>query len=130
MATWTEVEGFIRNNYKLEKDEGDFFQMLFELDNDRSQIVFVQKFTTGGSGNVWIQISSPVGVIKQSDLNKALEVLNDKVCGGLVKIGEKHFVRHCLPIEDLSSAEFDTPLRIVISVADDLEKQFVGGDEH
>jgi len=43
MATWKQIKDFIRNNYKLQEDEGDFFQMLFELEGDRSQTIFIQK---------------------------------------------------------------------------------------
>ncbi|GBU26766.1 hypothetical protein R84B8_00278 [Treponema sp. R8-4-B8] len=128
MASWDQVKNFIRSNYKVQNDEGDFFKMVFDLSNDRTQMVFVQKVQTKQNG-IWIQISSPVGIIGQEKMNKALETLNDKVCGGLVKIGDKHFVRHCMPIDDMSLDEFAVPLTFITSSADDLEKKFVGGDE-
>jgi len=128
MASWDQVKNFIKGNYKVQSDEGDFFKMVFELGNDRTQMVFVQKIDTTKNG-IWIQMSSPVGIIKQEKINKVLEVLNDKVCGGLVKIGDKHFIRHCLPIDSMSLDEFSVPLSFITSSADDLEKKFVGGDE-
>jgi len=129
MATWENVKEFVRDKYRLQEDEGDFFSMVFDMGDDRSQIVFIQKFETGNSG-VWAQISSPVGVIPQDKMDAALTMLNDKICGGLVKIGNRHFVRHCLPIADLSVEEFTDPLFFTTSSADDLEKVFVGGDKN
>jgi len=128
MATWDDVKGFIRSKYKLKEDEGDFFSLVFDFSDSRSQLVFIQKFTIKNGSVCWAQISSPVGIIPQNNINKALEMLNDKVCGGLVKIGEKHFVRHCMPIADLAAEELTDPLGFVTASADELEKAFVGGD--
>ncbi len=129
MASWVDVKGFIRNNYKLQDDEGDCFKIVFNLGSSRSQVVFIQKIKTR-AGDIWIQISSPVGIIEQENIDDALEYLNENICGGMVKIGHRHFVRHCLPIEDLSSDEFDVPLRVVTMAADELEQKFVGGDRN
>jgi len=129
MATWEDVKGFIRSNYKLQKDDGDYFKMVFDVTDTRSQLIFIQKFTTKNE-NVWMQISSPVGVISSNNLNKALELLNDTVCGGLVKIGEKHFVRHCMPIADLSAEELTDPIHFIVNSADELEAKFVGDDKN
>jgi len=128
MASWDQVKNFIRGNYKVQDDDGDFFRMIFDLGNNRTQMVFVQKVITKKDG-IWIQLSSPVGIIKQEKINKVLEALNDKVCGGLVKIGDKHFIRHCIPIDHMSLDEFAVPLNFITSSADDLEEKFVGGDE-
>jgi hypothetical protein len=128
MASWEQVKNFIRGNYKVQNDEGDLFRMVFDLGNDRTQLVFVQKIINKNN-SIWVQISSPVGIIKQEKINKALEMLNDKPCGGLVKIGDKHFIRHCMPIDDMSLDEFSVPLNFITNAADELEQKFVGGDE-
>ena len=129
MATWKEIKDFIRNNYNLQKDEGDFFQMTFEIDENRSQLVFVQK-TKSQSGDIWIQIASPIGLIEDDEINDALEMLNDAMCGGMVKMGERHFVRHCMPIDELSPDQFIKSMNIIVGVADDMEKRFIGGDDN
>ena len=128
MVTWEEVKDFIRSNYKLQSDEGDFFSLVFELDNDRSQLVIIRKDQTP-NGDIWIQMASPVGIIEQDKLNDALEMLDGMICGGLIKSGEKYFVRHCMPIGDISPEEFATPLYFISGIADDLEQRFIGGDE-
>jgi hypothetical protein len=129
MATWKQIKDFIRSNYKSQKDEGDFFQMTFELEGDRSQVVFIQK-TKSQNGSLWIQISSPVGLIEDDEINDALEMLNDKMCGGMVKIGECHFIRECMSIDDLSPEQFVSIMEIIVGVADEMEERFIGNDEN
>jgi hypothetical protein len=129
MATWKQIKDFIRNNYKLQEDEGDFFQMTFELEDNRSQVVFIQK-TKSQNGAIWIQLSSPVGLIEDDEINDALEMLNDKICGGMVKIAERHFIRECMSIDDLSPEQFVSIMEIIVGVADEMEERFVGNDEN
>jgi hypothetical protein len=129
MATWKQIKDFIRSNYSLQEDEGDFFQMTFELDDDRSQVVFIQK-TKSQNGSVWLQMSSPIGLIEDDEINDALEMLNDKMCGGMVKIGERHFIRECLPVDDLSPEQFVAVMEIIIGVADEMEERFIGSDDN
>ena len=129
MANWNGVRDFIKGKYTVAKDDGDYLAMVFNTTDGRDQLVSVKKIQTG-QGEVWVQISSPVGYIPIKYMDDALELLDNKMCGGLVKIGDKHFVRHCMPVADLSTEELDDPLHIVINVADELEKKFVGGDEN
>jgi hypothetical protein len=129
MATWKQVKDFIRGNYELQEDEGDFFKMTFGLENNRSQVACIQK-TKSQNGSIWMQISSPIGVIEDDEVNDALEMLNDKICGGMVKIGERHFIRACLPVDDLSPEQFVTIMEIVVGIADEMEERFIGTDEN
>jgi hypothetical protein len=129
MATWKQIKDFIRNNYKLQEDEGDFFQMTFDIDDNRSQLIFIQKMKSQ-NGAIWLQMSSPIGLIEDDEINDALEMLNEKICGGMVKIGEKHFIRECLPIDDLSPEQFVAIMEIVLGVADEMEERFIGSDDN
>jgi hypothetical protein len=129
MATWKQIKDFIRSNYKLQEDDGDFFQMTFDIDDNRSQVVFIQKVKSQ-SGAIWLQMSSPIGLIEDDEINDALEMLNEKICGGMVKIAEKHFIRECLPIDDLSPEQFVAIMEIVIGVADEMEERFIGSDDN
>jgi hypothetical protein len=76
------------------------------------------------------RVNRYVGEISLDSLNDALENLDDALCGGLVKIGEKHFVRHNLQLDDLSVEEFTVPLMVVTNKADELESRYVGGDKY
>ncbi|MCS5699337.1 hypothetical protein NZK32_09830 [Cyanobium sp. FGCU-52] len=130
MATWRDLQAFIRSNYKISEDTDDFFIILFELGNLRSQLAFIQLVKGNSGATEWVQISSPVGDIPLENINDALERLDDKLCGGLVKIGTRHFVRHNLQLDDLSIDEFVVPLKVVVSSADELEGAFIGGDDN
>jgi hypothetical protein len=129
MATWEQLKTFVKSNYKMQKEEADYFNMVFDLGDNRSQLVNVTKAQTK-QGDVWVQIYSPVGVIRQDKLNNALEDIDSVVCGGLVKVGDKHFVRHGMLIEDMSAEEFNVPLLLITAVADSLEEKYVGGDKN
>ena len=127
MATWEQLKDFVKSSYKIQKEEEDYFIMVFDLANNRSQLVTVGKNHTQ-NGDVWVQICSPVGVIRQDKLNNALEDIQNAICGGLVKAGDSHFVRHCMLIEDMSADEFSVPLILITAIADTLEEKYVGGD--
>jgi len=127
MATWVEVKEFIKSNYKVQKEEDGMVVLVQEFTDGRSQLVYV--FRKEHNGVIWADISSPVGTISAGDLNSALESLDNATCGGLVKIGDFHAVRHCMPIADLSSDELNGPLKLVAGAADTLEEKFVGGDK-
>jgi len=129
MATWEQVKEFVNKNFKIQKDGGDSFNIVFDLGDNRSQLVNVSKAQTK-NGDVWVQIYSPVGTIRQDKLNNALEDVDSAICGGLVKLGDKHFVRHCMLIEDMSADEFSVPLLLITAIADSLEEKYVGGDQN
>jgi hypothetical protein len=129
MATWEQLKNFVKSNYKMQREESDSFNMVFDLGDNRSQLVNVTKAQTK-NGDVWVQIYSPVGTIRQDKLNNALEDIEGAICGGLVKMGDKHLVRHCMLIEDMSAEEFNVPLLLITAIADSLEEKYVGGDQN
>jgi len=126
MANWNEVKGFLKSNYTVQKEEENLVVLLQEFSDGRSQLIYVIK--TDRKGEIWAEISSPVGTLKAGDINTALEMLTNATCGGLVKVGDYHAVRHCMPIADLSNEEIDGPIKLVAGAADTLEEKFIGGD--
>jgi hypothetical protein len=128
MATWKEVKDFIRGKYTLQTDDGDFFTFVYNEGNNRTQLVMITK-KTSNSGEIWAEMLSPIGVIERDELNDAMEDLKVFMCGGLIKTGERHYVRHCASIDDMSASELVRPLEIISSAADELEQKYVGGDK-
>jgi hypothetical protein len=128
MATWKEVKDFIRSKYTLQSDDGDYFSFVYKEANGRTQLVSISK-KTSNAGAIWAEMLSPVGVIERDELNDAMEDLYVWMCGGLIKTGERHFVRHCACIDDMSADELVKPLGIISSAADELEQKYVGGDK-
>jgi hypothetical protein len=126
MANWNEVKSFLTSGLNAKEANSGVLTMTISYTDGRSQLVVV-----GGrvfKDAQWIDISSPVGTLSAGNINVALEVLANATCGGLVKIGDTHAVRHCIPIADVSNDELIGPLKIVAEVADLLEEKLVGGD--
>jgi hypothetical protein len=105
-------------------------KLVFELPGLRTQVVLVWHLTLAGSGEEWIQIESPIGEVASIDLGAALDRVGGTVCGGLAKFGTLLTFRHSVPLGDLSIAEFESPLLLVTSTADNLEQALVGGDQY
>jgi hypothetical protein len=127
MANWIGVKSFLKQNYANVKDEGNQVIFTVSWNDGRSQVVFADMHVDS-AGAEWVSLESPVGVISPSYLNAALEFINGYFCGGLVKIGDTHYVRHAAPVADISERELLAPLKQISTVADETEKRFVGGD--
>jgi len=127
MATWKEVKTYLKNNYDVKKDEEGYVQLLQAFNDGRDQLVFV--FQKEYKGAEWIEIASLIGTLRPSELNTALEIIDKRTCGGLTKIGDKHAIRHCMPIADLSNEEIDGPILLVAGVADSIEEKILGVDD-
>lgn len=121
------MRSFILQKYQIQDDNDESLTIVFSWEDGRSQMVVISSIESK-SGMPWIEIKSPVGVIPTSLLNDALDSLFGKVCGGLIKVGDRCWVRHSMPIGDTSEEEFVFPLNVVATSADDLEERLVGGD--
>jgi hypothetical protein len=130
MATWSELKSYVHNTYKVSDEDENMLKLVFELPGLRTQVVLVWHLTLSGSGEEWIQIESPIGEVASVDLGAALDRVGSTVCGGLAKFGTLLTFRHSVPLGDLSIAEFESPLRLVTSTADNLEQALVGGDQY
>jgi hypothetical protein len=127
MASWDDVKGFLKSNFNVTKDDGGTVTIEQKFSDGRSQLLFVRRLTA--SDVVWADIASPVGTIEPGKMDAALAFLEEKSpCGGLVKIGQYHSVRHSVPIADLSGEEIAFPLRALAAAADTLEEHLIGGD--
>lgn len=129
MASWQELKGHIASNYKIADDQGSFLKLIFGVNGDRSQVVFVHHISNN-SGEQWAAVESPIGPVAKVSLPDALEAISETVCGGLSRIGDLLTVRDSFPLANLDINEFEAPLHHVIGIADGLEAQFAGGDEY
>jgi len=129
MASWADVQAFIEKAYSVKKKDGDLWTGTINYDDGRSQVVGFQKKVTQ-SGKIWLTIDSPVGEIASKDaLDRAHEFLFNGACGGLVKADKVYFIRHGMPIDDISADEIESPVATLCAVADLLEEKLVGGDK-
>jgi hypothetical protein len=128
MVNWDTLKDFIKKNYQAKNDDGKSINIEQAFESGRTQLVNVSKHEI--DDKVWVHILSRVGTIAADKLNEALELLYKQRIGGLVQVNGKHFVRHCIPIDDLSTEEFDKPMRHVAAVADALEEKYIGTDRN
>ena len=127
MATWNDVKNFLKNSHDAkEVYNGDGVSLEIEYTDGRSQMVIVQKWEV--KGIEWVDIKSPIGTLSPGNINTAMEFINTTACGGIVKAGDTHAVRHCMPIADLSNDELLAPLSSVAQSADIIEEKLIGGD--
>ena len=130
MATWKQVRDYVESNYKYDYDEeGDFFKLIFDVGDDRTQVVFIQRLKNQ-KGTSWVEVSSPIGEIDKADIFDFLEELEETVCGGAIKRGDYIFIRNAILLDSIDSDSLDSALARIASIADDLENKYVGGDDN
>jgi hypothetical protein len=129
MATWSDLKAYIHNRYKVANETEDMLRLIFETGNLREQVVVISRVVLPANGTEWVQISSAIGEVDKVDLAALVRKVGNTVVGGLATAGDSIVTfRHSLPLADLSIAEFEQPLHLVIGTADLLEQQFTGGD--
>lgn len=121
MATKQDAINYLIENYELEDLGDDSFKMLFNLDEGRSQLVFVGVF------DEIMTIDSPFATTDDINANIAFKLGEDSILG-IKKFGETYALRHIVPLEDVDASEIDLGLGFTARAADALEAQ-VGGDK-
>ena len=128
MASWDDLGSFVRVRYEIMRQrEGELW---FNLPtSERTQIVAV-RLVTGEDHHPWAQITSPVGRLGQVDLTRAIQMAAAPVTGGLVAENDLVLFRHSIPLGDTALDGFDRAFRLVVDVADRMEHELTGADQH
>jgi len=125
MATWQELRGYIASNYRLSEDDGTSLTLVLDVGEGRTQSVFVSYIDVWGQ----VLIESPFAEVAKCDLTILRSILADTLVG--IRSNDTHLLTsHQTPIDYLQPEEFEVPLHLSVSVADDLEKRYFGGDEY
>ena len=128
MATWSDLVTFIRTEYRVTRLEPDEVRVEVEFDDDRRQIVIMQREVLD-KREEWVQIASPCGKVNDVNLLALLDHLGSTaVVGGAVIMGDYVVLRHSLPLSNLDINEFVDPMELIAGTADELEEIFTGGD--
>ncbi|MCX6463866.1 MAG: hypothetical protein NTW05_09770 [Pseudonocardiales bacterium] len=129
MADWDDLLSFVRVRYEITRQRDG--ELLFRLPTtgDRTQTVAVRR-VTGEDGHPWAQITSAVGRVERLDLTRTLELAATSVTGGVVVSDGLVLFRHAVPLLDTALDGFDRSFRLVVDVADRLEHELTGADEH
>ncbi|OXM73618.1 MULTISPECIES: hypothetical protein [Amycolatopsis] len=135
MTTWRDLATFIRQQYKVIRDEPDELRIRVRFQSDpeeeeRTQIVVIAREVLDRRDE-WIQIATPFARVDEVDVVGVLaEVGHTTVVGGVVVMGEYLVLRHSLPLANLDINEFVDPLALVTSSAELLEEQLTGRDDY
>lgn len=130
MATWTDLVGYLRTNYKIAQDKDDYLHLIFNVGDERSQVVAVSKGTMQASDDEWAIITSQFGSAINGNLVAILKEASTYVVGGVVAHGDNLAIRHSVPLSRLDLNEFEEPFKLVLNMADLLEEKFFGGDDY
>jgi hypothetical protein len=129
VASWDDLMSYVRVRYEIMRQlEGELWFNLPTV-GDRTQLVVV-RLVTGEDDHPWAQITSPVGKAADIDLGRMLELAGEAVAGGAIVSDGVVLFRHAIPLDDTELNGFERPFRLVVSVADRLEHELTGADEH
>jgi hypothetical protein len=121
MATQAEVKSYITKNMSAELIDGDLYKVVYDLGNDRSQLVYAAVMEKVMS------VSSPFAKTEDVTPKQAIKAVEDYTFG-IGTLGDWYVVRHVVPLADLDESEIIVGLEIVAGVADELEEELIGGD--
>jgi len=151
VASWDDLVLYVRMRYEVMRQaEGELWFNLPTV-GERTQLVVVRRVTeparspippsteparsptplsTAEDGHLWAQIASPVCRVADVDLAHLLDLAGQSVVGGAVAVDGVVVFRHSVPLHDTGLAAFERPFRLVVEVADRLEEELTGADEH
>ena len=127
MPTWGEIQEYARSKYKLAKDEEHWLSLVFAYDNERRQLVRVKHFKAFDQD--WIEFASACCKNDEMSPAVALKKNNDYAVGGIALDGDVYIFKYTIPLTNLDIDEFELPLHVVASTADQIESQFAAQDK-
>ena len=130
MATWDDLARYVRSTYRVGDERPGMMTLVFDLGNERSQLVALYREVLYGGTEEWALIESPLAEVGAVSLQRVLEEVGNTVCGGAAARGQYVVLRHAVPLANLDVNEFERPLALVMTTADTLEAQLFGGDKY
>lgn len=129
MTTWADVHAYLRSKYTIADEGQGYLALNFVTEGDRTQRVLVD-FELGRNNAEWICISSGIGKVGEVDLEKALEIVNNRIFGAIGRRGDVYIVKHSAPLADMNGPELETPMLLAVNVADEIEAALGLGDTY
>jgi len=130
MATYKQFEAFVKKNLKViqpEKAPKGFMALNYAMPNDRSHIVFVAPGPESELFGPTATLMAPIGELTAKQVDSALTMCSNMLYG-LVKLGERVFVKTTLLLENIDENEIHIPLITICLDADILEGKILGQD--
>jgi len=127
MATWREVVGYLKSNYKISSEEGTTLALNFETENGRSQMIFASGIAIDDPSIATVLFASPFATRNSITTQQLLACMEESFLGvGLA--GDLYVFRHHVPMANLDANEIEWPLIFVTLAADGMEKKLGLGD--
>jgi hypothetical protein len=129
MPSWTELKEYARSKYNLSDDEEESFSITREFDGGRTQLISVDHFTAFDKD--WIEFRTYV--CKGSEMSPKVALKkNDRFVIGALALDDDgdYCMLYSVPLDTMDPEEFELPLRVLAGVADKLEEDYSGEDEH
>ncbi len=129
MASWDDLLSYVRMRYEVMRQADGELWFNLPTTGERTQLVVIRR-VTGADNRRWVQIASPVCRVADVDLAWLLALAGESVIGGVAAVDGVAVFRHSIPLEEANLGSFERPFRLVVEVADRLEEQLTGRDEH
>lgn len=126
MATWAEIKNFIRQNYIVSAEEGNTLKLEFNVDANRSQLVFVMGLDTGDE-YATVRFFSAFATKDDLSPTQFMEIAKDPIYG-VAEFGGLLGYMHNALMADIDASEISLPLNLITAVADETEKSLGLGD--
>ena len=127
MTTWNELVGFLATNYTCTIN-GNSVSLPYSCDDGRTQTVFVNQAGNETHGE-WVHITSAVADVSHvGKLEAICRITASKLCGGVIIDGTFIVIRDTMPLENLDANEINSSMDLVVGIAEELEKMFIGTD--
>ncbi len=128
MTTWTDVINYVRTRYEILEETDDWLRFRLDTGDDRTQQVAVHH-VSDVDGSAWVEISSPIGRVDQTDLRRLLEFAGTSNVGGAAVVDGVALLKHTVPLENLDvRVEFERPLILLVARADAFEHELTHSD--
>ncbi|MDR1392568.1 MAG: hypothetical protein LBJ62_01145 [Bifidobacteriaceae bacterium] len=130
-ATWSDAVAHLKAQYKYKELPDGEFKLIFDLGDNRDQLVFVAKAGNEKAGD-WVSITSPIGdfAVLIPQMSSLLNECDNKICGAVVAQGDVVLLRHSFPVASFTPEVFDWALQVITFTADQLEAKFAGGNKY
>ena len=126
MATWSDVQTYLRQRYILAEDTPQLVALDFECTGGRAQRILISAFSA--LGKHWLLLRSRVCERHLLDPEEALR-RNAVFAVGYLALSEGFYeVVYTVQLDTLEIDELEIPLKALTDTADELELELTGMD--
>lgn len=126
MPSWGEVQEYARSKYKLAEDNENNFKLVFEYQNKRLQAVIISRFEA--MNRDWCDFASACCKLSEMSPETALRKNMGFAVGAISLDRDIYVVRYTCQMATMDMEEFELPLHVVASTADQIEQEFSASD--